>query len=341
MDRDKIWTAGVWAVKPGHLRLQPWSPDFNPNSQHLTNAQVWIKLHDLPWEYWDASILKNIARGVGIPLKIDQNTLEGKFGHYARILVDIDLSKELTDSLMIERLGHKFFISVEFENIPAFCRNCSMVGHSLANCKRNPGTKKIDSKAENKSVKEKNSKLLTANLEENSHSNSNLNDNLAAQDPITDDNSSLNNMEQANSPTPDMLIHDNPIADFSGAPSEKAPNVSKHALQAESPTVFDPQRVLPSDQHVENNSVSNPEGIMISIDLPGDVIPAVQPISSETPSVIASRDANIVTSNSWADLADVEEEIPKQPKVSKGGKKQQKNSMASRPRRGHALNPAL
>ena len=75
----------------------------------MTNAQVWIKLHDLPWEYWDASILKNIARGVGVPLKIDHNTIEGKFGHYARILVDIDLSKELTDSLMIEKLGHKFF----------------------------------------------------------------------------------------------------------------------------------------------------------------------------------------------------------------------------------------
>ena len=345
LDRDKIWAAGVWTVKPGHLRLQPWTPDFNPNYQRLTNAQIWIKLHDLPWEYWDASILKNIARGVGIPLKIDQNTLEGKFGHYARILVDIDLSKEITDSLMIERQGHKFFISVEFENIPAFCRNCSMVGHSLANCKRNPGTKKIDSKAENKSVKEKNSKILTATLEENipskSLSNSDLNVNVAAQDPISDDNSSLNNMEQANSPTQDMSIHDNPIAEFSGAPSEKAPKVTKNALHAESPTVFDPQRVLSSDQHVEINSVSNPEGIMISIDLPSDVIPAVQPISSEAPSDIALRDANIVTSNSWADLADVVDEIPKQTKAPKGGKKQQKNSMAARPRRGHVLNPAL
>ena len=66
-----------------------------------------------------------------------------------------------------------------------------MVGHSLANCRRNLGSKKIDSKAENKSLKEKNSKQLPATQEENSksksHSNSALNVNLAPQDPITYD----------------------------------------------------------------------------------------------------------------------------------------------------------
>ena len=45
----------------------------------------------------------NIARGVEAPLKIDKAILEGNFGKYARILIDVDLSKDIPDSLMIER----------------------------------------------------------------------------------------------------------------------------------------------------------------------------------------------------------------------------------------------
>ena len=141
---------GTWTIKPGHIRLQPWSPDFNPNTQRPTNAQVCIKVHELPWEYWDASILSNMARGIDVLLKLDQATLEGKFGHFACILVDVDLSKELPESLMIEKSGHKFFIIVEYENLPLFCINCSDVGHSLANCKKNPNNRKLDGKLDKK-----------------------------------------------------------------------------------------------------------------------------------------------------------------------------------------------
>ena len=63
---------------------------------------------------------------------------------------------------------------------------------------------------------------------------------------------------------------------------------------------------------------------MILIDVLDDVIPSVPPISSEGPSIITTRDANIVTSNSWADLADVEEDIPKQIKGPRAGRSNQK-----------------
>ncbi|GMN38551.1 hypothetical protein TIFTF001_007790 [Ficus carica] len=58
----------------------------------------------LGWNNVTLKILSKIARGIGTFLKIDQATLEegDLFGHFARILVDGDLPKNLGDSLMVK-----------------------------------------------------------------------------------------------------------------------------------------------------------------------------------------------------------------------------------------------
>jgi hypothetical protein len=43
---------GTVNLKPELLRLSRWSQDFNKYSQRLTHVQVWIRLLDLPQEYW-------------------------------------------------------------------------------------------------------------------------------------------------------------------------------------------------------------------------------------------------------------------------------------------------
>ena len=55
--------------------------------------------------------------GIGVSLKIDQKTLDGNFVHFARVFIEMDLSRDLLDSLMIKRREHKFFIAIEYENI--------------------------------------------------------------------------------------------------------------------------------------------------------------------------------------------------------------------------------
>ena len=92
-DMKKIWSAGSWNLKPGILRLSKWSPDFSFHNPMQSHVQVWIRLLDLPQEYWRPKTLFEIANGVGTPLDLDVATKNRTFGHYARILVDIDLSK--------------------------------------------------------------------------------------------------------------------------------------------------------------------------------------------------------------------------------------------------------
>jgi hypothetical protein len=78
--------------------------------------------------------LFKIASGIGTPLSIDRATQSRLFGHYARILVDGDLSDTLFESVIVEREGYAFPIVVEYERKPDFCSHCKMIGHSIQQC---------------------------------------------------------------------------------------------------------------------------------------------------------------------------------------------------------------
>ena len=83
-----------------------------------------------------------MARGIGVPLRLDKATNDGDFGHYARVLVDVDVSLVLPTSVLLERDEfHSSFIGVEYENLPAFCSNCSSIGHLPSSCRWNKSSK--------------------------------------------------------------------------------------------------------------------------------------------------------------------------------------------------------
>ena len=142
VEKNHVWGLGSVHLKPGILRLQPWVPDFNPSLQKSTNAQVWVRLFDLSWEYWHPKIISDLARGIGVPLRLDKATSDGDFGHYARVLVDVDVSSVLPTTVLLERDEfHSSFIAVEYENLPAFCSTCSSIGHLPSSCRWNKSSK--------------------------------------------------------------------------------------------------------------------------------------------------------------------------------------------------------
>jgi len=58
------------------------------------------------------------------------------FGHYARVLVDVDLSEKLFDYVLVEREGHVFPIPIEYEKHPDFCQHCKALVHVIHQCKK-------------------------------------------------------------------------------------------------------------------------------------------------------------------------------------------------------------
>ncbi|KAL8541482.1 hypothetical protein ACS0TY_002668 [Phlomoides rotata] len=135
-DRDMIFKRRQWLLNPGAFRLQSWVQNFNPNKVSSSLAQIWIRITDLPMEYWQPSILEAMASAFGTLIRIDDNTLHRRMGHYARILVEIDMKTEFVEKIMYKRARICSFATLAFERLPKFCRNCDIVGHATAVCTR-------------------------------------------------------------------------------------------------------------------------------------------------------------------------------------------------------------
>lgn len=73
-----------------------------------------------------------IAKGIGIPLKIDRATREKRFGYFARLLVEVDLNNPFPNWLTIELLDYGFDVEVYYENLPTKCSSCLRFGHTVS-----------------------------------------------------------------------------------------------------------------------------------------------------------------------------------------------------------------
>ncbi|KEH29250.1 hypothetical protein MTR_4g031785 [Medicago truncatula] len=103
-DLRRIWAAGTVNLKPGRYN-------------------------------WRERILKEIASAVGTPIDIDGPTRNHTFGHYARILVDIDPSKITFDEILVERDGFAFKFEVQYERRPLFCHHYFSIGNDVSACR--------------------------------------------------------------------------------------------------------------------------------------------------------------------------------------------------------------
>ncbi|XP_045832867.1 uncharacterized protein LOC123924134 [Trifolium pratense] len=124
------------SLKSDILPLSQRTPNFNHNKQQQTHTRCWVRILGLPQEYWRPKILFSIAGGVGVPICLDERTSDRSsgFGHYARVLVEIDLSKKLYHQILVQRVGYSFTVNLKFENLPSFCSFCQCIGHTLEEC---------------------------------------------------------------------------------------------------------------------------------------------------------------------------------------------------------------
>jgi hypothetical protein len=139
-DVQSVRSINSWNLNPSLLKLFTWTKDFNPHVQQNSSAQVWLRIFGLSQEYWRPKILFAIASSVGTPICTDQLTnksrFDREFGHFVRVLVDVDLKKQPIYRVLVERTGFAFFVDFEFENRPEYCHFCNCIGHDQSYCKR-------------------------------------------------------------------------------------------------------------------------------------------------------------------------------------------------------------
>ncbi|CAL1406397.1 unnamed protein product [Linum trigynum] len=107
-------------VGDNYLTVHPWYPEFNAYSHQISSTLVWARLLDIPIHYFHPdAVMKNGAR-IGKPIRIDHATRMGARSDYARVCVQVDLTKPLLSQFRLK--GIKYFI--QYEGLEKICLNC-------------------------------------------------------------------------------------------------------------------------------------------------------------------------------------------------------------------------
>ena len=129
-DYDKVLKGGPWFVREHFLAITSWEPYFRAFGDNLTSVAVWVRFPELPIDFYDLEVLKEIGSAIGPILRIDSYTAIGSRGSYARLCIQIDIDKPLITSIRIGRMIQQ----VKYEGISTLCFCCGRLGHKQENC---------------------------------------------------------------------------------------------------------------------------------------------------------------------------------------------------------------
>ncbi|CAI0408252.1 unnamed protein product [Linum tenue] len=91
---------------------------------------VWVLFPALKVHFYHKEVLNMLGNLIGRTIKLDFHTLNLQRAKFARIAVEVDLSKPLVPRIWLDDAWQK----VEYENLPEVCFECGKIGHISASC---------------------------------------------------------------------------------------------------------------------------------------------------------------------------------------------------------------
>lgn len=129
-DMNLVMSKGPYTIYNMTMFLREWVTGFSLKDDMMRAVPIWVKLPQLPLHLWGSKSLGKIGSALGKPLFTDECTARKLRVSYARILVEVDITKKLKDSILIKDLQAKMINQpVEYEWKPLFCEKCQKLGH--------------------------------------------------------------------------------------------------------------------------------------------------------------------------------------------------------------------
>ncbi|KAH1264861.1 hypothetical protein GmHk_01G000690 [Glycine max] len=117
-DRDEVLLRGPYMIRNIPLLIREWRLGFKIKDELLQTLPIWVKLPQLPIILWGDTSLNKIGSALGNPIMTDECTANRLRVSYARILVEMDITKELPQTITI--------VDNEGEKIQQTISSCSL-----------------------------------------------------------------------------------------------------------------------------------------------------------------------------------------------------------------------
>ena len=129
-DCEAVLRNGPWFIGENFLSIRPWEPNFKPTEANISSVAIWVRLNELPIEYYHVEALQLIGSALGKVLRLDTHTASESRGRFARLCIQVDIGKPLTTALLIGGKEQP----VCYEGIQRLCFACGRIGHRRENC---------------------------------------------------------------------------------------------------------------------------------------------------------------------------------------------------------------
>ena len=127
---NEILFSGPYTINNRPIILKQWCPEFDFGNEFLTEIPLWVNFPKLPLNYWGVGSLSRIASAIGVPIFADECTTKQTRISYARMLVEVNVTKSIPQKIAVmDPNGKTFLQDVVLEWRPQYCDKCQKLGH--------------------------------------------------------------------------------------------------------------------------------------------------------------------------------------------------------------------
>ncbi|XP_024195606.1 uncharacterized protein LOC112198713 [Rosa chinensis] len=121
---------GPWILAGQTLIVRKWRPDFDPMKEFIGKMALWVRIFGLPVKFFKDFTVAKIGKILGDVVKVDKLTVGQARGQFARVCIEVDLSKPLRPFVEVESIAYQ----VVYEGISLICFECGCFGHAKDKC---------------------------------------------------------------------------------------------------------------------------------------------------------------------------------------------------------------
>ncbi|XP_019258105.1 PREDICTED: uncharacterized protein LOC109236384 [Nicotiana attenuata] len=129
-ERDQVLYFVPHMVNNRPIIMKAWSAYFNLHDEVLKTVLLWVRFPNLPLNCWSMKSLSKIGSALGNPVYADECTTGSIRISYARMLIEMDVTKPLPRIVKLQDpKGKTILQGITYDWEPAFCAKCLKIGH--------------------------------------------------------------------------------------------------------------------------------------------------------------------------------------------------------------------
>ncbi|XP_059066375.1 uncharacterized protein LOC131857693 [Cryptomeria japonica] len=134
VEKTRIMYNGSFMMKGVGFYIKDWIPNFDPRQASIEEIPVWIRLYNLPHEYWKEEVFKIIGDKLRRFIKSDEAIDKLDSCMYARICIIWKPHPLLPKAIEIRSPEGFWRQELEVEEIMVKCKSCKEWGHEESEC---------------------------------------------------------------------------------------------------------------------------------------------------------------------------------------------------------------